>query len=493
MQIRELILHNFGKFHNRSFQLTEGINIVYGENEFGKSTLHSFIKGMLFGVERNSKKKVKQGTAMGKYEPWEGTTEYSGTMKFQSGDKKYSLSRDFNKQEKKTALICEDTGETLNVFRGDLDLLLGKIDGINYENTVSIAQRKVETTEELTAELTNYAANYHSRGSNDIQIEEVQQYLRSKKQGIENIRSEKKLQLVSKKEKLNLEYDYIKRELERLEELLKSNQKLETAQRAKQEKRNSSLDIPVLPCIGVLVLTVPVMAIVHRPWNVLTVIIMILSLGLYLWNKLKYKPIGKNLKKELTKELEKLSWENKRLLREIQEKEVVLENISEQIKSVSEIDLWNEDSLKKIASIELAMTRVEEVSHSIQKDFGLLLNENASKILKDITKNKYSKLEISEKLEVSIFCEDRILGIDQVSRGTIEQVYFALRMSIAMLLHTEELPILLDDTFAYFDEDRLLEVLKWLHKNKKQVIIFTCHKREEDLLKEAGISYHMVK
>lgn len=492
MQIRELILHNFGKFHNQSFQLTEGINIIYGENGFGKSTIHSFIKGMLFGVERSGKKKIKSETTIGKYEPWEQAGEYSGTMRFQCEDKSYSLSRDFNKQEKKTVLICEETGETLNVFQGDLDTLLGKMDGINYENTVSIAQRKAETTQELALELKNYAANYHSRGSNDIQVEEIQQYLRYKKQKLENKRNEKKLQVISKKEKLNLEYDYIKRELERLQELLKSNQKLEAVQKSKQEKRNTSLDIPILPCIGVLLLTIPVMSIVHKPWNVLTVIVMVLSIGLYLWNKLKYKPIGKNLKKELTKELEKLSWENKRLLREIQEKEVFLENITERLKSVAEVDLWEEDGLKKIASIELAMTRVEEVSHSIQKDFGLLLNENASKILKDITKNKYDNIQIYDDLEVVIFSGDKMLSLEQVSRGTVEQVYFALRMAIAILLHTEEFPILLDDTFAYYDEERLLEVLKWLHKNKKQVIIFTCHKREESLLKEAGIACNRV-
>ena len=52
MIIRELILKNFGRFRNRSIRLEEGINIIYGENESGKSTLHAFIQGMLFGLRK---------------------------------------------------------------------------------------------------------------------------------------------------------------------------------------------------------------------------------------------------------------------------------------------------------------------------------------------------------------------------------------------------------------------------------------------------------
>ena len=52
MKITELILKNFGKFTNKQILLADGINIIYGENESGKTTLHTFLKGMLFGMER---------------------------------------------------------------------------------------------------------------------------------------------------------------------------------------------------------------------------------------------------------------------------------------------------------------------------------------------------------------------------------------------------------------------------------------------------------
>lgn len=52
MKIRELGLKHFGKFSDRTIQIEDGINILYGENESGKSTLHTFIKSMFFGMER---------------------------------------------------------------------------------------------------------------------------------------------------------------------------------------------------------------------------------------------------------------------------------------------------------------------------------------------------------------------------------------------------------------------------------------------------------
>ena len=52
MKILSLHIDGFGKFHDRDISFEDGLNVVYGKNEAGKSTLHTFIKGMLFGIER---------------------------------------------------------------------------------------------------------------------------------------------------------------------------------------------------------------------------------------------------------------------------------------------------------------------------------------------------------------------------------------------------------------------------------------------------------
>ena len=46
MIIKELGLLNFGKFEDKKIELQEGINLIYGRNEEGKSTIVNFIDGI---------------------------------------------------------------------------------------------------------------------------------------------------------------------------------------------------------------------------------------------------------------------------------------------------------------------------------------------------------------------------------------------------------------------------------------------------------------
>ena len=62
MKILSLHIDGFGKFHDRDISFEDGLNVVYGKNEAGKSTLHTFIKGMLFGIERQRGRASKNDT-----------------------------------------------------------------------------------------------------------------------------------------------------------------------------------------------------------------------------------------------------------------------------------------------------------------------------------------------------------------------------------------------------------------------------------------------
>ena len=83
MKLERLELWSFGKFHNRTIELSDGINLFSAENEAGKSTIYAFIKSMLFDVERG------RGRAAAKdefhqYEPWRNPTQYCGMIRFES-------------------------------------------------------------------------------------------------------------------------------------------------------------------------------------------------------------------------------------------------------------------------------------------------------------------------------------------------------------------------------------------------------------------------
>lgn len=62
-------------------------------------------------------------------------------------------------------------------------------------------------------------------------------------------------------------------------------------------------------------------------------------------------------------------------------------------------------------------------------------------------------------------------------------------------LTTEIMPIMLDESFAYYDEERLQNILKYLHTEFKntQIIIFTCTNREKDILDKLKIEYQNIE
>ena len=73
-------------------------------------------------------------------------------------------------------------------------------------------------------------------------------------------------------------------------------------------------------------------------------------------------------------------------------------------------------------------------------------------------------------------------------------MYISLRLSALNEIADESLPIILDEAFAYFDNDRLMSMLKYLKINfpSHQIIIFTCSNREIDALNNLKIEYNLI-
>ena len=91
----------------------------------------------------------------------------------------------------------------------------------------------------------------------------------------------------------------------------------------------------------------------------------------------------------------------------------------------------------------------------------------------------------------------KLIPIEQAGAGTVDQVYFALRLAAADLLQfgNSSLPLLLDDSFANYDEQRLRTVLHWLSESytPRQILLFTPHLREAQLLTASMLPFHLVE
>ena len=81
MRFLDLYISGFGKFHNTSVSFEDGINIVYGKNEAGKSTIHTFIRGMLFGIERQRGRAARTDTYSCAWNPTVLYTALSGAFR----------------------------------------------------------------------------------------------------------------------------------------------------------------------------------------------------------------------------------------------------------------------------------------------------------------------------------------------------------------------------------------------------------------------------
>lgn len=170
MIIKDIQLTNFGKFHHKSMPLEPGLNIIYGENEAGKTTLHTFIRGMLFGIEKQ-RGKASGKDLYSKYEPWDNPSNYQGMMRIENDGITYRIERNFSRQYKSFKVINEEMGVELSPKEID-DLFMG-LDESCYYNTISISQLGSVTDKELEVILKNYAANLGATKSMEIDIKEA--------------------------------------------------------------------------------------------------------------------------------------------------------------------------------------------------------------------------------------------------------------------------------------------------------------------------------
>lgn len=192
---------------------------------------------------------------------------------------------------------------------------------------------------------------------------------------------------------------------------------------------------------------------------------------------------------ELSKEIEtgqRLQWELEQKLERLS----VCRSESESLKHVL---TENERIQEELDALDLAQDTLTRLSSTIRDSFGLYLNKTASELINGITGGIYTSMSIDQDLNIFMNTPSRLVPAEQVSSGTIDQIYLAVRLAAAKLVQTEgeQMPLIFDDSFALYDDERLKTALKWLSKAfKGQIILFTCHQREAQLLTANQIDFH---
>lgn len=172
----------------------------------------------------------------------------------------------------------------------------------------------------------------------------------------------------------------------------------------------------------------------------------------------------------------------------LDEKTAELE-ILESEKEILEKEMAEEG--EELSVIDTCMTIIRDLSEEIHSDFGPALNREVSKMMNELTEGRYSKVIVDNELNLKVDDGSRFIDGDRLSTGTKEQLCLALRLAMVKLLFPEdEVPVLFDDSFVFYDDKRLARTLMWLSGQPfSQVIIFTCQHREMDILDRMGVAY----
>ena len=258
MQIKNIKINNYGKIKNKEILFSDKINVIYGENEAGKSTLLHFILNSLYGISKN--KKGKEYSDFEKYKPWSGD-DFSGNISYElDNNNKYEIFRDFKKKNPK--IFNENMEDISKEF--SIDKTKGneffyeqtKVDEDLFLSTLVVNQQEVKLHKQEQNVLIQKIANLVGTGEDNVsykraidrlnrrQLDEVgTQKSREKpinllQREIENLEIEKneiekyvdiKYEMEEKKNKLQDEINELENENNFLQEikLLNENEKIE--------------------------------------------------------------------------------------------------------------------------------------------------------------------------------------------------------------------------------------------------------------------------
>ena len=619
MLIKDLQINNFGKLKNREIELNNGINIIFGENESGKSTILKFITSMFYGVSKN--KNGKRITDFEKYTPWyEG--EYSGKIKYKlDNGEEYEVYRNFTK---KNPQILDSNGNDVSK-NYTIDKTYGnqffseqtKVDEELFAMAMTMEQQEVKLDEKKQNTLIQKLSNIMLTGEDDVSYKKILNKLIKKqtdeigtdksptkplyitKQKIEELKRNKKelesilpmqYEIEEEKIKIQEEINNGENELELMQEMQKFQNEIKVEEEAininikskedleekKEQEENNLNNVKTKKYekksynkLYIISLLLTILAIIFIILNKIILFGITLGLAIISLVTILTLNLNENKKYKIVKEVEKievnkLNSKIEILENEIKEKEKIIlekqngleikknanseilknkfskinnidsilkENINSQnildeqrylnelklkltrlemqkneIKQKSENaskieeELENlEEELKELLeyneAINLAIESLENANKQMKENVTPKFTENLSKAIENISDGKYKTVKVNEENGLLVETENgNYVPADVLSTGTIDQLYLSLRVSSLNELTKEKMPIILDETFAFFDSERLENVLKFLENEygDRQILILTCTNREVEILKKLNIQFNEI-
>lgn len=160
----------------------------------------------------------------------------------------------------------------------------------------------------------------------------------------------------------------------------------------------------------------------------------------------------------------------------------IAEKINQLICEIEELEskLKAAEEEKKI--IGVASEILDESYEEIKSNFAPRLAKATERIFNSLTGGAHGEITVNDKFEIHIRHEGRYENSNYFSSGTIQQLYFSLRLGIIEMI-AEKLPLFIDDAFITYDDERFREGEKFLkeYSAENQIVFTTCHNREKNM------------
>ena len=140
-----------------------------------------------------------------------------------------------------------------------------------------------------------------------------------------------------------------------------------------------------------------------------------------------------------------------------------------------------DDCTLRADSLELAISTLKGACESVREGLSPRISDRASELFCEITGGKYRNLAVSTDFSLGVEVGAILYSADFLSTGALDAAYIALRIALAESLYKDSPILVFDETFAYFDDERLKNVRAILDRlsEKYQIFVFTCHERED--------------
>ena len=205
----------------------------------------------------------------------------------------------------------------------------------------------------------------------------------------------------------------------------------------------------------------------------------------------------------LNKQFEKMQNNISQKKLELHSLELDSKNIEPKLENLSKVEEKLVNNKEKMStlnqlneSINLAKEVLEKSYNEMKSMVTPKFTKNLSKNISIITNGKYKNVRVHDELGLIVELEDgSYVQAAKLSIGTIDQLYLSLRLSMVDELSSEKMPIFLDESFAYFDNERLENILKYISENfaDRQIFIFTCTEREKNLLMKLKVPFQFIE